>query len=587
MTDDRALVRGDLADELARRVVVAGHAAFGLRLTTDKALIRPSTAGRGADYQSNVAMGLAKRLGRPSREVAAELIEHLEVADLTEPPTVGGPGFVNFTLRREWLEQHSTGLAGDERLGVPVTAEPARVVVDLSAPNVAKEMHVGHLRTTVIGDAIVRLLRHAGHEVIPQNHVGDWGTPFGMLLEHLVDEGWAAPGANHAIADLGTFYQAARAKFDADPDFADRARQRVVALQGGDPPTLELWRELVAESERHFAEVYRLLDIGLGPADTRGESFYNPLLADLVDELEKRGLAVPSDGALCVFPGRFVNRDGEALPLIVRKRDGGYTYDTTDLAALRYRAQDLKADRILYVVGAPQRLHFEMVFEAGRDAGWLPVNVRPEHVTFGSILGEDGKPLRTRAGDTIKLIDLLHEAVDRAGAVVLERSTLSAEEQADVAVAVGVGAVKFADLASDREKDYQFSWSRMLAQDGNTSVYLQYANARIQSVLRKAGTVPDPGTPVLLGEPAERALALALARYPAAFEATLRHLQPHRLCGYLYDLAAAFSVFFESCPILKAESDEVRDSRLALSQLTSRVLTQGLDLLGIDAPPRL
>ncbi len=272
MTDDHGLVRGDIADELARRVVVAGHAAFGLRLTTDKALIRPSTSGRGADYQSNVAMGLGKRLGMPSRDVAAKLIEQLEVDDLAEPPTVGGPGFVNFRLRQDWLERQTEGLAADERLGVPTAAEPTRVVVDLSAPNVAKEMHVGHLRSTVIGDALVRLLRHAGHEVIPQNHIGDWGTPFGMLLEHMVDEGWAVPGADHAISDLGAFYRAARAKFDADPAFADRARQRVVALQGGDEPTLVLWRELVEESEQHFTEVYRLLGVDLGPADSRGRA---------------------------------------------------------------------------------------------------------------------------------------------------------------------------------------------------------------------------------------------------------------------------------------------------------------------------
>ncbi len=297
---------------------------------------------------------------------------------------------------------------------------------------------------------------------------------------------------------------------------------------------------------------------------------------------------MPSEGALCVFPAGFVNRDGDGLPLIVRKSDGGYNYDTTDLAALRYRAQELKAARALYVVGAPQRLHFEMVLAVGRDAGWLPEPLRYEHVTFGSILGEDGKTLRTRAGgETVKLIDLLHEAVDRAAAVVAERSTLTTEEQAEVAEAVGIGAVKFADLSSDREKDYQFSWSRMLALDGNTSVYLQYANARIQGVLRKAGAEPDDSAPVLLTEPAERALALALARYPAAFEATLRHLQPHRLCGYLYDLAAAFSVFYEECPIVKAESDEAHRSRLVLSRLTSRVLTQGLGLLGIQSPPRL
>jgi len=580
------LLRGDIADELARRVVVAGHAAFGLTLTTDRALIRPSTPGRGADYQSNVAMGLAKRLREPSRDVATRLIEHLDVEDVAEPPTVGGPGFVNFTLRRDWLAAQTAGLAADERIGAPSTAEPVRVVVDLSGPNVAKEMHVGHLRSTIIGDAIVRLLRHAGHEVIPQNHIGDWGTPFGMLLEHLIDQGWAEPGANRSIADLGACYRQAREKFDRDPDFAGRARQRVVALQGGDPATLDLWRELVGESERHFSRVYDRLGVDLAPEDNRGESFYNPMLADLVEELVHKGIAVRSDGALCVFPGGFTNRNGEALPLIIQKSDGGYTYDTTDLAALRFRARDLHADWILYVVGAPQRLHFELVFAAGRDAGWLPVRVRHEHVAFGSILGEDGKVLRTRAGESIKLMDLLDEAVDRAAAVVAERSDLPADEQAAVAEAVGVGAVKFADLASDREKDYHFSWPRMLALDSKTSVYLQYANARIQSVLAKAGPVRE-GAPIILDDAAERTLALTVARYPAAFEATVRHLQPHRLAGYLDELATAFSTFYERCPVLKAESDALRDSRLALSALTSRVLVRGLGLLGIQAPDRM
>jgi arginyl-tRNA synthetase len=564
--------------------VVAAQAAFGRRLSLDEALIRPAAPGRAADYQCNVAMGLAKRLGEPPRTVADRLTAQLDVADLAEPPTVAGPGFVNLTLRTDWLERHVAGLAADDRIGVPTTGEPLRVVVDLSGPNVAKEMHVGHLRSTIIGDAIVRLLRHAGHEVIPQNHLGDWGTPFGMLLEHLIDTG--GTGTDHSIADLGGFYRAAREKFDADPAFADRARRRVVALQDGDPATLELWRGLVTESERHFAEVYDLLGVDLGPADYRGESFYAPLLADLVDELVHRGVAVRSDGALCVFPGGFTSRDGESLPLILRKRDGGYTYDTTDLAALRFRALDLRADWIVYVVGAPQRLHFEMVFAAGRDAGWLPTSVRSQHVTFGSVLGDDGKVLRTRTGGSVKLIDLLTESGDRAAAVVAERSELPADAQLEVAAAVGVGAVKFADLASDREKDYRFSWPRMLALDGHTSVYLQYANARIRSVLAKAAEPPGTG-PITVRHPAERTLALAIARYPAAFEATLRHLQPHRLAGYLIELATAFSAFFEQCPILRAGSDELRASRLALSAVTSRVLVEGLDLLGIEAPDRL
>jgi len=463
---------------------------------------------------------------------------------------------------------------------------PRRAVIDYGSANAAKEMHAGHLRSTVIGDSIARLLRFRGHDVIAQNHIGDWGTPFGMLLEHMLDEGWDRAG-QHAIADLDRFYQQARVKFDGDPAFAARARQRVVALQSGDPETLELWQEFVAESERHFERVYDLMGVLLTPADYRGESFYNPMLADVASELESRGLAVPSQGALCVFPPGFTGRDGKPLPLIVRYRSGGYGYAMTDLAAIRYRARELRADDFLYVVGADQRLHFQMIFAVARMAGWLHEGSRMEHVSFGLILSPDHKRIRSRSGDSIKLIELLEEAVDRAAAIVAERTDLSASERGHVARAVGIGAVKYADLSGDRDKDYVFDWDRMLAMEGNTSVYLQYANARVQSVIRKAGGAPAPGTPVVLPEAAERALALKLAQFPTAVEAAIAHLQPHRLCTYLYETAVAFSTFYENCPILGAETEALRASRLTLCALTSRVMVRGLDLLGIEAPERL
>lgn len=580
------MVRGDLERELGRRVAEAVRGAFELDITAEEALIRPTAPGRGADYQSNAAMSLARRLGMPSRDVAAGIVDRLDVGEMLEPPRAEGPGFVNLELRRGWLEQQLTALTADERIGVPVVEAPHRVVLDYSAANVAKEMHVGHLRSTIIGDAIHRLLRFRGDRVIPQNHIGDWGTPLGMLLEHMLDVE-RAQGAGYSMGDLNDFYREARRKFDSDPAFAERARRRVVALQGGDPDTLVLWHEYVTMSEQYIERLYELLGVLLTPADIAGESFYNDLLPDVAEELEARGLAVPVDGALMAFPPGFTGRDGRPMPLIVRKSDGGYTYDTTDLAAIRYRARELHADDLLYVVGAPQRLHFELIFAMARVAGWLPPDARAVHVTFGQVLGPDGKLLRSRSGETIRLVELLEEAIQRAAAIVADRSELSPAERESVARAVGIGAVKYADLSGDRIKDYVFDWDRMLAMDGNTSVYLQYANARVQSVIRRAGGAPAPGTPIRLEEEAERALGVKLAQFPTALEATIAHLEPHRLCTYLYETAVAFSTFYERCPILAAGTPELRSSRLALSGLTSRVTVLGLSLLGIEAPERL
>ena len=543
-----------------------------------------------ADYQVNGSMALAKKTGRPPRELAQDLIDRVELADIAHPPEVAGPGFINVRLHDAFLARALTETAADPYLGVTRSATTGKVVIDYSAPNVAKEMHVGHLRSTIIGDALVRVLEFVGHEVIRQNHLGDWGTPFGMLIEHLLSVGEAEAANELSVGDLGRFYQEARAEFDANPEFADRARRRVVALQAGDPQTLRLWKLLVDESSRYFTAVYGRLAVLLGPDDQAGESMYNPMLADTMAELEQRGLLVESDGALCVFPPGFTTREGNPLPLIVRKSDGGFGYDTTDLAAIRYRLRDLGATHVIYVVGAPQREHLEMIIETARLAGWLQPPARAEHVAFGSVLGADRKMFRTRAGGSIRLVDLLDEAVERARQIVADRTTLTPDEAVAVSAAVGIGAVKYADLSNDRVKDYVFDWDRMLDFQGNTGPYLQYAHTRVRSIFGQAEArgidVTDLG-PAAEFAPAERRLALEILSFDGAVHATEVSLAPHRLCTYLFELATAFTDFYESCPVLRADTDEQRRSRLFLADLTARVLAQGLDLLGIAAPERM
>ncbi|MDI6098148.1 arginine--tRNA ligase [Actinoplanes sp. NEAU-A12] len=513
-----------------------------------------------ADFQSGAALALARELGRPPREIAADVAAKADLTGIAEV-AVSGPGFLNLTVTDDLIGRALRAAAADARLGVAPAAEPERIVVDYSSPNAAKEMHVGHLRSTIIGDALARTLEWLGHDVIRVNHLGDWGTPFGMLVEHLIDLGGDG-GGDHSIGDLTTFYQAARAKFDTDDGFRTRARLRVVALQSGDPLSQQLWRKLVAQSQRYLLDSYARLGVTLGPDDFAGESRYQDDLAGIVTGLGEKGLLAESDGALCVFPAGFTGRDGAPLPLIVRKADGGFGYAATDLAALRHRVGKLGADRLFYVVGAPQRIHFQMVFAVAREAGWLPDEVTAEHIGFGSILGADGKMLKTRAGGTIRLAGLLDEAVARASAP-----------------AIGIGAIKYADLSGDRRGDYVFDWDRMLASTGNTGPYLQYAYARIRSLFRRAGSGPGP---VTVTEPAERALAFALLGFEPAVRAAAGLAQPHRLAGYLHDLAVAFSAFYERCPVLRAGS-EVRASRLGLADLTARTLHTGMSLLGIEA----
>jgi arginyl-tRNA synthetase len=571
-------------DVLAERFASALESAFGAAYAEVDPVIRPS---QFADLQANAALALAKRLGAKPRDVAQQIVEHLKVDDICEEPEISGPGFVNLTLRSSWVAEQVAALAADDRLGVP-RVEPKVVPIDYSAPNVAKEMHVGHLRTTVVGDALARTMEHLGHRVVRQNHIGDWGTNFGMLIEHLLTVGEDSEDARLLVDRPNDFYQAAREEFDSSEEFATRSRRRVVALQAGDPETLRLWRELIDGSKSYFNRIYAKLDVTLTDDDLAGESSYNDMLADICAELEEKGIATVSEGALCVFLDGYTGREGKPVPLIVRKSDGGYGYATTDLATIRHRVEDLDADLVLYVVGAPQHLHFEMVWETARLAGWLPPDVELVHVQIGNVLGPDGKILRTRSGAPLRLMSLLDEAVERAAAVLAEaRPELDARTREEIASYVGIGAVKYADLSVSHDSEYTFDFDRMLALTGNTGPYLQYAAARIRSMFRKAGLSPAEVRPtVTVTEEAERALGLSLLDFGDVVAQVGRTYEPHRLCAYLFDLAQTFTTFYERCPVLRADPD-VRDSRLTLSAATLAVLVRGLDLLGITAPEQM
>jgi arginyl-tRNA synthetase len=538
-----------------------------------------------SDYQANGVMALAKRLGRPPREVADAVVAALDVDGLASVE-IAGPGFLNLTLETSYLNDQLRALRGDARLGIDLDAE-RRVVIDYSAPNVAKEMHVGHLRSTVIGDALARMNRFAGHEVVARNHVGDWGTPFGMLIEHLLDLGEDQAIATLSIGDLDGFYKEARVKFEADDAFKGRSRARVVALQGGDPETLRLWHVLVNESIAYFSEVYAKLDVTLTPDDVVGESYYSDQLEGVVHDLDAAGLLVESEGALCVFPPGFQNREGEPLPLIVQKSDDGFGYAASDLAAVRDRVNVLRADEMLYVVGAPQVQHLEMVFAVARLAGWLPERVRCEQVVFGNVLGKDHKMFKSREGKSVKLVTLIDEAIERACVILDERETdLDGDAKFHLAEQIARAAIKYADLSTERQHDYVFDLERMIAFEGDTGPYLQYAHARVRSIFRRAGDDTSPDAHFALAAGDERELALGLLAFPEAFAASLAALQPHRLCTYLFDLAQRFTSFYDACPVLSSEG-ALRDERLALCDLTARTLRLGLSVLGIDAPEKM
>ena len=523
--------------------------------------LRPATRPQFGHFQSNVALRLAKEQGRPPREVASDIVSQLEVGDLCDPPEIAGPGFINFRIQTRVLAEFVTELLGDDHGGLTPSGHPQRVVIDYSAPNVAKQMHVGHLRTTIIGDCFNRVLTALGDDVLPQNHIGDWGTQFGMLIEQVLAEGIDASALTLDEADA--LYKRAAANFRSDEEFAARARTRVSAFQGGDAESLEIWRQLVEISKPAFNEAYERLGVLLTDEHLAGESTYNDDLPVLAAELEESGVAVIDDGALCVFV------DGFEAPLIVRKRDGGYGYATTDLAAIRRRVRELGANRIIYVTDARQADHFAQVFAVARKAGFLPDDVVAEHVGYGMVLGNDGKPFRTRDGSAASLSSLLD----------------AAEEVASPPVALA--AIKYADLSSGLQRDYVFDVDRMVQTTGNTGPYLQYAHARVCQILRRADAegIEFAGVTVL-NEPAEQSLALLLSKFGETVTEVAETLQPHKLCLYLYDLAGALATFYEACPVLRSEG-EVQSSRLALCSATRLVLSRGLGLLGIAALDRM
>ncbi len=577
---------------LHARVTQAVGDAFGPVVAPPEVLVQPTRDPRHGDYTCPAAMSLARALGRPPHELAVRLAATLDVSDVCEAPEVVRPGFVNLRLRDAWLAARIDTLVGDERLGLAPVPVPAHLVIDYSGPNVAKEMHVGHLRSTIIGDCLANVGQYRGDVVERVSHVGDWGTQFGMLIAHL-DE--VAPGAGAGepvdIADVAGFYRQASARFGADPAFAEAARRRVVDLQSGEPRAAAAWRSLVELSTTENRAVYDLL--GVGGLVERGESTYQPLLAGVVADLEAAGLVVVDDGAKCVFVDGFTNSEGDPLPLIVQKADGGYNYATTDLAALRSRIEG-GADRLAYVADAGQSQHFQMVFAVARMAGWIPAGVEVTHVAFGLVLGEGGQRLRTRSGDNVRLVDLLGEAVARARAFVvdraLERDEPVPDDVEEVARVVGVGAVKYADLSQNRNSNYVFSFDRMLSLKGNTAPYLQYAYARIRSILREAGWADGrpqgAASAVVLGEPQERALALHLVALGDVVERVAAEYLPNQLCAHLYDVSQAYNAFYEHCPVLRVD-EPLRSSRLALCEVTATTLRQGLALLGIEVLERI
>lgn len=578
-------------------------------------VLQPAKNADFGDFQINGVMGAAKQAKQNPRELAQTVAAALSGSSVIESAEVAGPGFINLRLHADFLAENIQTALNDSRFGVKETAQSQTVVIDYSSPNLAKEMHVGHLRSSIIGDSIARVLDFLGHKVTRQNHVGDWGTQFGMLVAYMVEQQKA--DAEFKLSDLEQFYRNAKVRFDEDEAFADTSREYVVKLQGGDEAVLALWKQFVEISLSHAQNVYDTLGLKLTPEDVAGESMYNDDLQPVIDELSEKGLAVEDDGAKVVFLDEFKNKEGEPAAFIVQKKGGGFLYSSTDLACVRYRVGRLNADRLLYVVDARQALHFQQMFTVARKAGWLPEQVAAEHIAFGTMMGKDGKPFKTRSGDTVKLVDLLNEAVERAknlievryakeqekyeektdelGSLDVEgdeykelplmsalhqKSVQSLKEIDENAKKIGIGAVKYADLSKNRTSDYVFDWDSMLSFEGNTAPYLQYAYTRVQSVFKKAGEW-NAEAPLQLNEPLEKQLAVELLKFEDVLQSVAETSYPHYLAAYLYQVATLFSRFYEACPILKAEGS-VRNTRLQLAKLTGGILKQGLELLGIE-----
>ncbi|UQX01628.1 arginine--tRNA ligase [Streptomyces sp. RerS4] len=585
-----------LASSVEQRVADALASALPEAGASDPLLRRSDRA----DFQANGILALAKKAKANPRELATTVVEGIPTGegDLIKEIEVSGPGFLNITVSDRAIIETLAARAADDRLGVPLSPTAGTTVIDYAQPNVAKEMHVGHLRSAVIGAAMVEILEFTGEKVVRRHHIGDWGTQFGMLIQYLLEhpheldhKSEEEVSGEEAMSNLNRLYKASRALFDSDEEFKTRARARVVDLQAGEPETLALWQRFVDESKIYFYSVFNKLDMDIQDPDVVGESGYNDMLVETCKLLEESGVAVRSNGALCVFFDEYKGPDGNPTPLIVQKSDGGFGYAATDLSAIRDRVDTLKADTLIYVVDARQSLHFKMVFETARRAGWLNDEVKAVQLAFGTVLGKDGKPFKTREGETVRLVDLLDEAVDRATAVVREKAEkvgLTEEEIVENGRYVGIGAVKYADLSTSAARDYKFDLDQMVSLNGDTSVYLQYAYARIRSILRKAGERRPAAHPELELAPAERALGLHLDGFGALIAEAAAEHAPHKVAAYLYQLSSLFTTFYDQCPVIKPEPElPVGENRLFLCELTARTLTKGMSLLGIRTPEKL
>ncbi|MEN2839758.1 Arginine--tRNA ligase [Mannheimia haemolytica] len=569
-----------LSDKIKQAMVASGADS------NVEPLVRQSGKPEFGDYQANGAMGAAKKLGMNPREFAQKILENADLNGIADKLEIAGPGFINIFLNPEWLAENTNSSLQAVNFGIK-TANPQTIVIDYSSPNVAKEMHVGHLRSTIIGDAGVRTLAFLGNNVIRANHVGDWGTQFGMLIAYL-EKMENEHASEMELSDLEAFYRAAKEHYDSDEAFAEKARNYVVKLQRGDKYCLTMWKKLVDITMHHNQENYNRLNVTLTEKDVMGESLYNPMLPEIVADLKAKGLAVEDDGALVVFLDEFKNKDGDPMGVIVQKKDGGFLYTTTDIAAAKYRYETLKADRALVFSDSRQAQHMQQAWLITRKAGYVPDSFSLEHPFFGMMLGKDGKPFKTRSGGTVKLKDLLDEAVERADKLIAERSTeLTAEEKAAVVEAVAIGSVKYSDLSKNRTTDYVFDWDNMLTFEGNTAPYMQYAYTRIRSIFARANIDENAlSGSIQLNEPKERALAVKLLQFEEALNGVAKEGMPHILCQYLYELAGSFSSFYEACPILNAE-ETTKNSRLKLAALTAKTLKQGLDLLGIKTVEKM
>ncbi|WP_413685461.1 arginine--tRNA ligase [Proteus mirabilis] len=574
-------IQAFLSEKISMAMSAAGAPA------DSEPLVRQSAKVQFGDYQANGVMGAAKKMGIPPRQLAEKILEHLDITDIADKVEIAGPGFINIFLSPVWVAQQAEFALADEHLNI-TKVTPETIVIDYSSPNVAKQMHVGHLRSTIIGDASARTLSFLGHNVIRANHLGDWGTQFGMLIAYL-EKKQNENAADMALADLEEFYREAKKCYDEDEVFAERARNYVVRLQGGDEYCRTMWRKLVDITMQQNQLTYQRLNVTLTEDDIMGESLYNPMLPGIVADLKAKGLAVESEGATVVFLDEYKNKEGEPMGVIIQKKDGGYLYTTTDIACAKYRHEQLHANRVLYYIDSRQHQHLMQAWTIVRKAGYIPDSMSLEHHMFGMMLGKDGRPFKTRSGGTVRLTDLLDEAHERALTLIREKNPdMDEEELNNIARVVGIGAVKYADLSKNRTTDYIFDWDLMLSFEGNTAPYMQYAYTRVASIFKRAEIDESALTqPISLTQSHEKQLALRLVQFDETITQVAREGTPHVMCAYLYDLAQSFSGFYENCPILSAENDNVRQSRLKLARLTARTLKQGLETLGIETVDRM